>query len=478
VKKDDEKEHPEVEELNERQRRISPLWRRLLRALPIIALVSLLTLVLDHYGWLRSFETAALDRFFILKEHVPASDVVLVQIDDQDYQQLFHETSPLDPLTLGDIIDSIAKNQPRLIAVDIDTSANVFKDMKISSSWPPVIWARGAHQAVKKSSWRGMRLLPTKDEGFVLEGVLGKTEAPASLSTGIALMPLDSDSQIRRLQRDFPIADLESPSSPKLRVDSFHWAVVRKYCELASGDKRCAKLVPSQSANSDGGNLILNLAIDPYAFDPPIKASRVLDESRTGNVSGSPPVFLSLKDKIVILGGRYNASSDYYETLTGTKYGIDLTAIAVESELSGTGLRGANSFTLIILEALAGLVLVVFNFLFPLGWKHLIALMAIPLVALLGSFIAFSSLALWINFVPTLLATQLHVLYDKLAEAKLLQKEVLVLRGRLTSYEHATQSHDEDSAVSEDSRLEEPIVDPKPQIDNNQSSTPEEPLGR
>jgi CHASE2 domain-containing sensor protein len=434
-----------VEQIKASRQETAPLWRRLLKALPIIALVSLFTLALEHYGWLRSLETAALDRFFVLKAQVPASDVVLVQIDDQDYQQLFHETSPLDPLTLADIVDAIAKNQPRLIAVDIDTSANIFKDMKISSSSFPIVWARGAHQEECTVGCNNLSLVPPAQQKFVLEGVLGRKDPPAGLPTGIALMPLDSDSQIRHLQREFPIAASQNGSSQKGKVDSFHWAVVKKYCELMPQEKKCATLTPVDTGESD---LILNLAIAPYAFDPPLRASRVLDESRTGNVNSQTPVFLSIKDRIVILGGTYEASSDYPQTLTGVKHGIDLTAIAVESELSGTGLRNASSLVLVTLEVLAGLMLVVLNYYFPVGWKHLIALTAIPFFALLGSFVAFSSLALWASFFPTLVATQVHILYEKLRKAKLLERQVEELQRRLNAYAQPAQN-DVDDAVND-----------------------------
>lgn len=425
------------------------LVRRLLRALPVIILVSVFTLLLEHYGWLKSFETATLDRFLVLRERVPALDVVLVEIDDDDYRQLFHETSPLEPQTLTDLIDAVARNQPKLIAVDIDTSAKVFTNVKLSQSWPPIVWARGAHQGTLESNQQDTNLRVRNNDALILERVLGRTDRQIDLSSGIALMPLDSDIRIRHFRREYLATNEEGSSNPGVRTDSFHWAIVKKYCDLAKVDERCKTLVPSQAVvDHDEDDLILNLAIEPSAFKAPITASRVLGEANTGNAAGSSPVFLSLKDKIVFLGGKYEASSDYHETPTGIKYGLDLTAIAVESELSGTGLRNATHLALVVLEILAGLALVVLNYFFPHGWKHLIALAAIPLVALFGSLIAFSSLALWANFIPTLLATQAHRLYDKLAEAKKLEGEVLDLRRRIKDYEHGI-AEDHTNSLSE-----------------------------
>jgi hypothetical protein len=198
-------------------------------------------------------------------------------------------------------------------------------------------------------------------------------------------------------------------------------------------------------------DLILNLAIDPYSFDARIRASQVLDQAITGNAGGTSPVFLSIKDKIVLLGGNYAAASDYHLTASGVKSGTELSAIAVESELSKTGLRQANHFVLVLMEVVAGLALVVLNYFFPAGWRHLLALASIPALALLGSWIAFSSLALWANFIPTLVATQLHRLYERVGETKRLTKEVADLRATLKAYHQGPQRESIDSSGAAES---------------------------
>jgi CHASE2 domain-containing sensor protein len=398
------------------------------RALVVVVAVSLLTLVLDHFGWLRSLETAALDRLLILKERVQAHDLVVVEIDDADYEQLFHETSPLDPETLRDVIDAIAKNQPRLIAVDLDTSARVFKGMKLSPDWPLVVWARGARAHGEKDGAAGRPR--GGEEVYVLDRIMGSDEAPAGLTSGIALMPEDSDSQIRHFERAFHVVPGNATAAESHAADSFHWAIVKAYCAGQADDRRCERLFPPHAAHAEGeaGHLLLNLSIDPYVFDAPVRASTVLAEANAGEVSDISPTFLALKDKIVLLGGKYESSRDFYETPLGTKYGVDLSAIAVETELSGTGLRHANHYALLALEVAAGLILALLTHLFPHGRKHLLALAAIPVLALFGSLIAFSSFAMWANFVPVLFAAQIHFLYDKLAEARRLESEARELK--------------------------------------------------
>jgi hypothetical protein len=348
------------------------------------------------------------------------------------------------------LIAAIAKNNPRLIAVDIATSAGVFQKMNVPTVETKIVWARGARQsAVNTQREAGVASTvhpPPDDYVFVPEKVLGRVE-PNNLLTGIALMPLDDDSHIRHFRREYFTTGMEGTSTPLKKMDSFHWAVVRKHCELTGADQRCEELFRphADEAEHGGGELILNLAVDPYAFEVPIKASRVLTEANTGSVTEGSPVYHLLKDKIVLLGGKYEAARDSYPTSLGEKYGVDLNAIAIESELSGTGIRRAGHVTLVVLEVAAGLFLVGLNVLFPSGWKHIIALATIPLLALCGSFIAFSTLALWANFIPTLVATQIHFLYDKLAELKHLERETLELKRQLRSYEQNDQSESPDS---------------------------------
>lgn len=404
-----------------------PAWAGyLLRAVVVVFIVSLLTLALDRFGWLRGMETAALDRLLILKERVPARDVVIVEIDDADYEQLFHETSPLDPDTVTDILDAVAKSQPRMIAVDLDTSARVFKGMSLSRGGPPVVWARGARPFEEKGGGRSRAGV----EVFTPERILGRDEAPEGLTYGIALMPEDADSLMRHFERTFPVA--AGGGAAPAEADSFHWAVVRQYCALSAGDPRCARLFPpggGRGGGDEAGHVILNLSIDPYAFDRPVRASAVLAEANGGEVSTASPTFLALKDKVVILGGKYAASRDFYETPLGVRYGVDLSAVAVESELTGTGIREANHYVLFALEVAAGLALAFFSYYFPHGRGQVAAVVGIPLLALLGSLLAFSSFAMWANFIPTLFAAQVHFLYDKLWEVRRLERELKRLKG-------------------------------------------------
>jgi hypothetical protein len=48
----------------------------------------------------------------------------------------------LDPQQLYRLIDAIARSDPKVIGVDIDTSDPSFRDLKPDPRWPPVVWAR------------------------------------------------------------------------------------------------------------------------------------------------------------------------------------------------------------------------------------------------------------------------------------------------------------------------------------------------
>jgi CHASE2 domain-containing sensor protein len=79
-------------------------------------------LIFRHVGVLHRIETVVSDEQMRLNSPPIDSPVAIVDIDDEDYQQLFGGSSPLNPPHLEKLISDIAKGRPRIIGVDIDTS--------------------------------------------------------------------------------------------------------------------------------------------------------------------------------------------------------------------------------------------------------------------------------------------------------------------------------------------------------------------
>ena len=136
------------------------LLRRLLRALPVVAALVLLVWIFGHSGVLHKVERVVSDAQVRLNRAPADSPVVVVNIDDEDYRELFGGTSPLDPRQLEKLLSRIAKGQPTVIGIDIDTSdARFATQFTPWSSGPQLVWERELRE-VPQEGTEGDQLQP------------------------------------------------------------------------------------------------------------------------------------------------------------------------------------------------------------------------------------------------------------------------------------------------------------------------------
>jgi CHASE2 domain-containing sensor protein len=387
------------------QHRARPFSRHLLAAAPVLLLVTGITTLLSQRGLLAGFESAALDVWLGARAPRAVDDVVLVTIDDEDYRALFHRKSPLEPATVIRLVEAVAAGRPRAVGVDLDTSDEAYAGY---SPPPGVVWARegildeeaaaagaGGHHGGDHGSSVAFRAGP----------VLGRDgEAAAKIAGGLALMPQDRDGIIRRYRHELPLAPSAegghaAPAPGKMAT--LGWAVLR------AADERAGR--PPRPASEHA--LVLNFAGDRYAF-PHIAARDVLAAANSAAWGEAGP----LKDRVVLVGGTFRAARDEYVTPVGAMPGMQLVAQAIESELHSGGIRPLAHWLMTLLEIASGILLVWINYRFRLGAALALSLGAMPLLTLLGSALAFSSLAYWFDFAPTLLGVWIHELIDHARE--------------------------------------------------------------
>ena len=358
-----------------------PLLRAVIRATPVIVAVIFATAVLSSMGWLDRFESAGLDALNILQSPRDPSHVLLIGITDQDYREFFDETSPLDPTRLYEIIEAIAAGRPSLIGIDVDTSADVFRRFKTPPDWPPIVWGQDFEQV---------------GEGVKTAPVLAGQPLRDTDRAGIAALPEDADGIVRRYLREFPTETGTAPALP--------WEIVQTAATLGMDDFR------EVTAESRRGHaekpLLLNFSGERYSFNP-LSVRFVLQAARSAGWKQRGP----LVGKVVVLGGCYRAARDTHITPVGKMSGLQLMAQAVESELGG-GIRAFNHALEILFDLVCGVLLVIIHHRFRLGTALLLSLIAIPVFCLLGSFVAFSTMARWFNFAPVILGVLIHQLYD------------------------------------------------------------------
>ena len=363
-------------------------WRELSRAKWVILGITGVTFAMSWAGLFDHLETAGLDVFNILQSPADPKHVVIVAIDDEDYRSSFHETSPLDSTKLQKLVTDIARGHPKVIGVDIDTSGDDFKALKTLPEWPGIVWARDAIQDEKS---RIFKMLPVLG---------GRDPARNTDSTAMAILPLDSDGVIRRYHREFELGKGQ-------RSDSFPWAVVKTACTGPLPMEGC-KEVERESERAEHG-FRMNFAGQRFNFSP-LSARFVGQVAVTAGWANSSP----LREKIVLLGGTFHAARDTRITPVGPMAGVQLMAQAIETEFSGGGVRPLNEFVAAILDLCSGALLVYIGYRFDhhLGKALLLSVGVLVIVPLVSSFLAFSTLARWFNFIPMIVGVLLHELYE------------------------------------------------------------------
>jgi CHASE2 domain-containing sensor protein len=380
------------------------LGRRLVRTIPAILLAIFATIVLNQMGILNSLERNILN--FELKFKPPClpagSDcrISVVMITDTDYDNLFRGRSPLNSDMLQAIIAAIAMQDPKVIAVDIDTSARRFRSLNpqfkgSNGKSIPVIWER----EVK---------LPAANNEFYPSDVLGGQDPQLNKCAGIPVLfddPLDKETKYYK--RCFKTKSGDG-------VPSFVYAVA-----TASKEGACHATCGDQADEYD--RYLIWFTLRESTLDM-VSAETALD-AKNNNQTLSV-----LKDRIVILGGRYR-DYDRHFTPLGTQVGaITLAnALQTELELSGPRLKAPSPWTLLVLDIVASIILVlVFHLEFHVLSLSLVGTLFWGSVTAASLALAFSFLTYWSSsglliFGPTLLAVLLFEIYEYVRHQSILR---------------------------------------------------------
>jgi CHASE2 domain-containing sensor protein len=387
-------------------------WRHLLRAFPVFVIVILLTLLLESAGWLRGFQTTALDTWFRLRKPITPQFVSVVTINEDDYLRIFGGKSPLNPGTVVALIRAIADGKPTVIGVDIDTSdaqwqSAVRDDLPPAEGHTSIVWEQ---EAIGQEE----PLTPVK--------VLGGAEVTPKPLTGISGLFEDWDGVIRRSRRYFFTAGRSE--TQREVVDSFPWAIVKAFCQTSANTRRLPSKVRQtiqQEMRTDSKperERFLNFSGNRYDF-PAYSASFVLTAHEADWWKDKSP----FRDKIVLVGGSFRAGRDVYKTPMGVTSGVQLMAQVVESELQGRGISEVNKLLMILFDFAAWIALVAVYYFCRLSVALWISIVAIPLLSFAGSLFAFSSLAYWADFAPVIVGVLIHQLYDHAQEYRRLLKQ-------------------------------------------------------
>ena len=369
--------------------RYSAIGKRVLRALPSIAFVLLLTLLFSRFSVFHRLEKPIADLEMLIAGYMHASaesPVVVVDITDEDYQTLFGGKSPLDYQKLERLISDIASFHPDLIAVDIDTSDRQFYEFTIDDRWPPIVWAREPGALRRDANKLGYQPLD----------VLGAKDPELNRRSGVPMLMVDSNDKVARTY------------TRMLRTDAgllptFSWAVVDLYREHRGFAK--ADTLPRCDPRSQGASvpdactepLVINYISKrqcEHCFH--FKASQIGIACKRDCAAVQP-----WRGKIALLGGSYSDAERSKDTPIGPMSGVEVLANVIETELDGGGQHELGLGLSMAMEAFEGLVLVLLFYLCALRRALLLSVALIPCFAWLGHLVSGRPL---VFFLPILVA--------------------------------------------------------------------------
>jgi CHASE2 domain-containing sensor protein len=426
-------------------------WRKFglhyLKAVGWVVFLIVVVHFMEASGVLKGFETAGLDTFLRLHSRKMSERVVIVEITDKDYenQDLFQGKSPLKSELLAALVSNIENYDPAVIAMDFDTRSKDWCQLtpallaKILSEKPkppgrspqaPVIWAE----------------IPSNmEEPLHLNPVLGGMLRDSSY-VGIPRFPVDSDGLVRRYEEEFSVVGSlgDCSSQPAESTDipegeqhlaatathdifpSFAKAILDRACERDVG---CASLRQERHEP-----VIFNFYGDRYRF-PIIQSHEFIGPAAKSSVENSDlkaQRTALFHNKIVLIGGNFSAARDIYMTPLGPMAGVELIALAIESDFSG-GIRETQKWLEKLADFVVGSLIVFLYFYYRRRPRvaFLASLFGIPLLAAFLSWLLFQSVAYWFNFMPIIIGIVMHQMLALSESCGELQKEVERLESRV-----------------------------------------------
>lgn len=361
-------------------------WRRVLKTLPLMLLALLFTFILNRAGLFAELETTILDTQMKMDLPAEESDVVIVDITQEDFvnKDIFQgETRPLKPIALEKLVEAIAEGQPCVVGIDIDTSFGEFKDFKVSDKLSNFVWSRSAE-------------IPddVNQKPFPLN-VLGRQDSALNEKSGLPITEDDAKGITRFYSRSIETTEGKMPS--------FAWAVFKE-----GKSRNCAGIkFPDLEETTE--SLIIGYSRGAGgAGRTRITAGNILKLAGNPNWQNNELI----KGKIVLLGGSY-LGEDKHDTPLGVMNGVEINANVIESDLRGGGLKPPGFLSIILLQIFDGVLLITLFQIF--AWRKA-ALLSLPFIIFLSlacSFFTYYSFSYWAFFAPVMIGVVVTELIDK-----------------------------------------------------------------
>lgn len=396
-------------------------------------LISFLVALLSVLGLLSGWENRAFDFMMWWQKEKRSTEIFLIEIDSQDYKDLFNSVSPLSRKTLARIIRKVSMARPRAICLDISLRDKTDEDGYLVETLDqlkrdniPVVLASSIQKAVTNE-----HISDTISADFPYP-------PPSNVLFGATNFPISEDETIRemRLLKRMDDGSLYPFISLSIVAASANvsWSDLQKELNSAAGSKAFESKAPSSindlirtSLRSQRQKIYFIGAKSSFNSFRISDIDRMPDQSfQVGNI---------FSDKILLIGGTFTESKDFYRTPKGIMSGVEIIANSAETLLTSRPIKPINHLLSLLFEFVIVLVLSFMFLRFPLGKATLMSSLSIVPLSIIGSQVAFATMSRWLDFMPVALAVFLHGEASLIEHYRNLKKEVRDLRSRLDQRE-------------------------------------------
>lgn len=386
----------------------------------IVAAAAFVTVWLHQTAFLHWADLENLDAWILLHKPEPSREIVVVDITDDDYRNLFDSQSPLAPPRVRTLIWAIAATYPKVVGIDLDTSEWnpserqwLVDKVKIGQAGVPgavpVVWALGGNPLDDQTA-PGNNAGKKREGRVTFDPING---GPGPYCWAIPGILPDEDGVVRSYMRS--VAD-----GTGRRLYGFATAIA--------------------AVDSHGPAACLNPPAAPATLGQPRRIAftggRDAFEHLTASVvlgaafSDAWKIDNPLRGKIVLLGGAYRLARDRYVTPVAYLDGVDVLAHSLQSLSSRNELRDAGKELFLWIDLALGVFLVTLTY-WKKIWVEIFAFVMIPILSLMASLLIYNSLGYFASVMPVILGVTVHKLMEHFVDHHRLNREVIRLQDEL-----------------------------------------------
>jgi hypothetical protein len=281
---------------------------------------------------------------------------------------------------------------------------------------------------------------------------------PDSDRLGVPQFPVDEDGSVRHFGEQVEVAKDSNGECPKgagkddkCYLPTFARAIYEAYTGAEKAKKKpedgwfgdlqrryCRLVPPRLSRCGEGERVIFNFHGDRYQF-PIFDAKQFPEEvehetRKEEEISGANTKIeirrnAQFVDQVVLIGGSFPEARDEYFTPGGLMQGVELNALAIQTDLDGGGIRDVTWLRERLIDIGVSFYIVAIFYLFEgRPWKALRRSLVVIPMAFVFSLFLFHTPAYWFNFIPVAAGVFLHQLWELAHDGAEAQEKLRALR--------------------------------------------------